>query len=140
MSNAEVSMISLQEESMKKRSKIDFSKLQFTDNEKFIIRKEVELVREKYPNYIPIVVRCKNNSINISKKKYLVGGEITIGQFLFILRKKLTNVNSSEALYLFVNNTLPSSNTNLSVIYNEKRDLETEMLFVTICKENTFGN
>lgn len=39
MSNAEVSMLSIQEGSIRKRSQIDFSKKEFTDNEKYVIKK-----------------------------------------------------------------------------------------------------
>ena len=119
---------------------IDYTKKEFTEEEKCIIRNEIEVIKEKYPNYIPIVVRVHNDkSIKLTKFKFLVGGEITLGQFLSILRKKITNIKSTESIYLLINNTLIPITLTLSMIYKEKRDHETDMLYITICKENTFG-
>ena len=81
----DLNMITLQQSNIKKQSKIDFTKTTFTDEEKTIIRKEVDLIKEKYPTYIPIVVRARGD-IKLQKNKFLVGGEITLGQFLMILR------------------------------------------------------
>jgi hypothetical protein len=138
---AEVSMITLQQASIniRKKSVIDFNKLDFTDEENTIIRKEVEVIKEKYPNYIPIIVRPNDNKIKLLKSKFLVGGDITIGQFLCILRKKMENLKSSEAIYLFINNNLPTSTSLLSTVYAERQDKNTGMLYITVCKENTFG-
>lgn len=140
MSNTNDScMISLQQSNIKKTIAIDFTKSKFNDHEKQIIKKEVELIREKYPNYIPILVRSKDNKLQLNKNKYLVGGEITVGQFMFILRKKIPLLKSEEAIYLFIDNTIPLSSCSLNSIYESKKDIETGMLFITVCKENTFG-
>ena len=138
---ADVSMITLQQANinLRKKSVIDFNKLIFTDEENTIIRKEVDVIKEKYPNYIPIVVRPNDNKIRLIKCKFLVGGDITIGQFLSILRRKMENLKSSEAIYLFINNNLPTATSFLSTIYAENQDKNTGMLYITVCKENTFG-
>ena len=138
MEAADLNMITLQEASIKKRSPIDFTKATFSEQEKFIISKEVELIKDKYPNYVPILVRTRGD-LKISKVKFLVGGEITVGQFMFILRKKMNSLRSTEGLFLFINNTLPVSSRNLLSIYNEQKDKELNMLIITVCKENTFG-
>jgi hypothetical protein len=123
-----------------KKSKIDYNKEKFTDQEKIIIKKEVNIIRSKYPGYIPVIVRTKDKSnIKLNKIKYLIGEEITIAQFLSIIRKKIKNFNKSESLFLFINNTLPIQTKSLGLIYNESKDIHTDMLFVTLCKENTFG-
>jgi GABA(A) receptor-associated protein len=137
----DVNMITLQQSNIKKPSKIDYTKESFTDDEKMIIKKEVEVIREKYPNYIPIVVRTKGkDDYKLIKRKFLVSGDITVGQFYTILRKKMHLLKASEALFVFVNNAIPSSSLLLSCLYASEKDIETQMLFVTICKENTFGN
>jgi hypothetical protein len=120
---------------------IDYTKTNFTEEEKYIIRNEVEIIKQKYPNYIPIIVRLHNNdkTIKLTKSKFLVTNEITLAQFLSILRKKITNVKSTESLFLLINNTLMPITLNLSSIYKEKKDKDTNMLFITVCKENTFG-
>ncbi len=131
-------MITLQQSNIKKQSKIDFTKTIFTDEEKTIIRKEVDLIKEKYPNYIPIVVRSRGD-IKLMKNKFLVGGEITLGQFLMILRRKIGVLKQSDAVFLFINNSLPPSSMYLSSIYANQKDIDTNMLFVMVSKENTFG-
>jgi hypothetical protein len=137
---ADMSMITLQQANLRKKSIVDFRKLNFTNEEKIIIRKEVEVIKEKYPNYIPIIVRPKDDNIKLIKCKFLVGGDITVGQFLSILRKKMENLKSSEAIYLFINNnTLPSATNFISSIYATHHDKDTGMLYITVCKENTFG-
>jgi GABA(A) receptor-associated protein len=134
----DLNMITLQQSNIKKQSKIDFTKTTFTDEEKTIIRKEVDLIREKYPTYIPIVVRSRGD-IKLQKNKFLVGGEITLGQFLMILRRKIGVLKQSDAVFLFINNSLPPSSMYLSSIYASQKDIDTNMLFVTVSKENTFG-
>lgn len=137
--NVDINMISLVDNIKTKKISVDFSKKQFTKQEKELIRKEVEVVKEKYPNYIPIIVRPKSDEIKMSRYKFLVGGEITIGQFLSIIRKKMQNIKSSEAIFLLVNNILAPSTQLLSMVYREQCDSETNMLFFTLCKESTFG-
>lgn len=134
----DLNMITLQQSNIKKQSKIDFTKTIFTDEEKTIIRKEVDLIKEKYPNHIPIVVRGRGD-IKLQKNKFLVGGEITLGQFLMILRRKIGVLKQSDAVFLFVNNSLPPSSMYLSSIYANQKDIDTNMLFITVSKENTFG-
>jgi GABA(A) receptor-associated protein len=137
----DVNMITLQQSNIKKPSKIDYTKEKFNDEEKMIIRKEIEVIKEKYPNYIPIIIRTKgDHDYKLTKRKFLVGGDVTVGQFIMILRKKMHLLKATEALFIFVNNTIPPSSLLLSSLYANEKDIETQMLFITICKENTFGS
>jgi GABA(A) receptor-associated protein len=136
---ADVSMITLQQANIKKMHKIDFTKTSFTDEEKVMIRKEVELLKEKYPNYIPIIVRSRDKKIVLRKQKFLVGGDITFGQFMSIIRKKMESLKPSEAIFVFINNAIPPASNFLSVVYSQNKDVETNMLYMDVCKENTFG-
>jgi len=138
----DLSLIGLKESEpdIKKKSKIDYNKNEFTDQEKLAIKKEVDIIKTKYPDYIPIILRTKSKSnIKLNKIKYLVGEEITVAQFLSIIRKKIHNFNKSDSIFLFINNTLPIQQNTLGNLYNQYKDTETNMLFVTVCKENTFG-
>lgn len=121
-------------------SKIDYTKQNFTQKEIDSIKSEVDILKKKYPKNIPIIVICKDDLI-LKKQKYLVNEDITLGQFIFTLRKRiLNNIKSSEAIYLFTNNnTIPASSEILSIIYSQHKDQRTGMLYLTICKENTFG-
>jgi GABA(A) receptor-associated protein len=117
---------------------IDYKKTSFTDDEISIIKREVEIVRHKYPHYIPIVVRSKDG-LQLSKSKFLVTGDVTVGEFIYILRKKLEALDSSQGLFLFINNQLPPSEMEMSLLYASEKDPQTGMLFITVCKENVFG-
>jgi hypothetical protein len=138
----DLSLIGLKESEpdIKRKSKIDYNKTVFTDEEKIAIKKEVDIIKTKYPDYIPIILRTKSKSnIQLNKIKYLVGEDITVVQFLSIIRKKIHNFNKSDSIFLFINNSLPVQHNTLGNLYKLYKDAETHMLFVTVCKENTFG-
>jgi len=125
---------------MTERKVVDYSKFEFSPAEKEIIRKEVELIKHKYPDYIPIVVRTKDTSLQLSKNKFLVTGDVTIGQFLHIIRRRLDKrLSSTQALFIFANNCIPPTSNLLSTVYISDADKDTGMLFLTVCSENTFG-
>lgn len=119
---------------------IDYNKTSFDENELTLIRREVDVVRLKYPTYVPIVVRCKDKRINLIKNKFLVNGDITVGQLMYVIRKKIASKHGAEtALFLFINNTLPTASTVVSSLYDSHHDEQTGMLFITLCQESTFG-
>jgi GABA(A) receptor-associated protein len=93
----------------------------------------------KYPDRIPIIVENKKNSSLpiIDKHKFLTPSELTFGQFIYVIRKRLV-LKPEKALFLFVNNTLIPGSKLLKSVYNEHKD-EDGFLYVTICSENTFG-
>ena len=113
----------------------------YKDNHSFEERKtEAQRIRCKYPNRIPVIVNrgkdCKLDDID--KKKYLVPTDITLGQFIFIIRKKI-KLSAEEGLYLFINNdVLGTPSTVMSEVYNNYKD-EDDFLYITYHSENTFG-
>jgi microtubule-associated protein 1 light chain len=124
-----------------KKVKIDYTKTNFTEEEKISIRNEVDIIKQQYPGYIPIIVRTRKNDkgIVLTKSKFLVTNEITLAQFLIILRKKISDIKSTESIFLLIDNTMVPVTLTMASIYKEKRDNDTNMLFITVCKENTFG-
>ena len=124
-----------------KKVKIDYTKTTFTKEEKISIRNEVDVIKQQYPGYIPIIVRTRKNDkgIVLTKSKFLVTNEITLAQFLVILRKKISDINSTESIFLLIDNTMAPVTLTMASIYKEKKDKDTDMLFITVCKENTFG-
>ena len=93
----------------------------------------------KYPGRIPVIVeRSRNCELpDISKKKYLVPRDLTMSQFIYIIRKRI-QLKSSESLFLMINNQLCPSNKSLSEIYEKMADKD-GFLYVTYTSENTFG-
>jgi GABA(A) receptor-associated protein len=101
---------------------------------------EVLRVREKYPDRIPIIVEKSKYSKAplIDKNKYLVPCELTVGQFIYVIRKRMS-LKSYEALFLFINGTIPSTSQFMSVLYDLYKDND-GFLYINYSFENTFGN
>lgn len=97
-------------------------------------------IKQKYPDRLPIYISknpgCKDLP-DIKKKKYIVPHDLTLGQFLFIIRKTI-ELPPENALFLFVNNILPPTAALLSQIYKENVD-EDGFLYIIYSGENTFG-
>lgn len=125
---------------MSERKAIDYAKTKFTKDEISEMRAEVGMIKQKHPGHIPVVVLAKDKRINLTKHKFLVKSDVTVGQFMFILRKKIEgDVASTESLFLFANNTLPVTSQLMSELYHLYQDKDTGLLFLQMCKENTFG-
>ena len=71
---------------------------------------EAEKIRNKYPERIPVVVeKVPNSQIpEIDKRKFLVPNDISVAQFMWIIRKRI-QLASEKAIFLFVNKTIPQS-------------------------------
>lgn len=54
-------------------------------------KKESTNIRKKYPQSIPIIVeKAKNSKVqDIDKKKFLAAHDLSLGQFQFIIRKRI---------------------------------------------------
>ncbi|KAB5560404.1 hypothetical protein DKX38_005361 [Salix brachista] len=100
---------------------------------------EASRIREKYPDRVPVIVeRAERSDIpDIDKKKYLVPADLTVGQFVYVVRKRI-KLSPEKAIFVFVKNTLPSTASLMSAIYEENKD-EDGFLYMTYSGENTFG-
>ncbi|KAL4592472.1 hypothetical protein LXL04_005468 [Taraxacum kok-saghyz] len=69
---------------------------------------EAARIREKYPDRIPVIVEKGERSDvpNIDKKKYLVPADLTVGQFVYVIRKRI-KLSAEKAIFIFVDNALP---------------------------------
>uniref|UniRef100_A0A2P2PQ22 Autophagy-related protein n=1 Tax=Rhizophora mucronata TaxID=61149 RepID=A0A2P2PQ22_RHIMU len=102
-------------------------------------RAEAGRIKERYPDRIPVIVEkaARSDMPNIDKKKYLVPADLTVGQFVYVIRKRI-NLSEEKAIFIFVGNVLPSTGAIMSTIYDENKD-EDGFLYVTYSGENTFG-
>eukprot|EP00249_Psilotum_nudum_P018112 c26643_g3_i2 orf=483-860(+) len=100
---------------------------------------EAARIRDKYPDRIPVIVeRAEKSDIpDIDKKKFLVPADLTVGQFVYVIRKRI-KLSPEKAIFIFVKETLPPTAAMISAIYEEHRD-EDGFLYVTYSGENTFG-
>ncbi|KAL8226475.1 hypothetical protein R6Q57_016307 [Mikania cordata] len=69
---------------------------------------EAARIREKYPDRIPVIVEKTERSDmpDIDKKKYLVPADLTVGQFVYVVRKRI-KLTAEKAIFIFVKNILP---------------------------------
>ena len=103
-------------------------------------KKESERIIQKYTDKIPIICEKYKNDKSLhqlDKNKFLAGHDMSMGQFVYVIRKRL-KLKQSEAIFLFVNNTLIPSGELLQKVYQENK-AEDGFLYVYFSMENTFG-
>jgi GABA(A) receptor-associated protein len=108
----------------------------------FSIRaKEAKRIMKKYPDRIPVICERATNSdvAKIDKKKYLVPSDLTIGQFVFVIRKRI-KLNPAQAIFLFIGSqcVIPPTANLMSIVYAEHKDKD-GYLYIKYSGENTFG-
>ena len=97
-------------------------------------------VLTKYPDRIPII--CEKNAATkdiaqIDKIKYLVPMDMTCGQFMFTIRKRL-KLPPEKAIFILVNGVIPPVSEPMYTIYNKHKSSD-NFLYITYVSENVFG-
>ncbi|NDB84184.1 MAG: hypothetical protein EB127_15930 [Alphaproteobacteria bacterium] len=94
----------------------------------------------KYPDRIPIIIE-KHKSCEymnqLKSSKYLVPKEMTMGQFIVMIRSKI-KLEPSTGMFVFVNNLLVPNSCCIDSLYNEHKD-DDGFLYMKYSTENTFG-
>jgi GABA(A) receptor-associated protein len=101
---------------------------------------ESNRVLSKYPDRLPIFCEKLNGQLDlpdIDKNKYLVPYDITLGQFMYIIRQRL-KLHPDEAMFLFVNNKMMSISQTIMNVYYYEKDPD-GFLYIKYSKESTFG-
>ncbi|KAH3501219.1 ubiquitin-like protein atg8 [Aspergillus fumigatus] len=104
----------------------------FKDEHPFEKRKaEAERIRQKYADRIPVICEKveKSDIATIDKKKYLVPADLTVGQFVYVIRKRI-KLSPEKAIFIFVDEVLPPTAALMSSIYEEHKD-EDGFLYIT---------
>jgi len=102
--------------------------------------KEAGKMKIKHPNRCPIIVgKMDTDKItpNIEQNKYLVPFDLTMAQFIYIIRKNI-KLSSEQALFLFINNHVVTPQSLIGTIHEEYKH-EDGFLYVVYAGENTFG-
>jgi GABA(A) receptor-associated protein len=99
-------------------------------------REEYERINLKYPNHIPVIV-LSSPDLKLDKHKFLLKPEMSIGQFMYTLRKRI-KLEEHEALFLFTNNKILPVSQLISVAYRDCKDKSGFIMF-DLSKESTFG-
>jgi len=101
---------------------------------------EAERILSKYPVRLPVIVEKAANSDvpDIDKKKFLVPSDLSVGQFVYVIRKRI-KLTPEKAIFLFVNGSLPNTAALMKTVYEDNKD-EDKFLYVTYSGENSFGH
>ena len=101
---------------------------------------ESNRVMKNYPDRLPIICEKSNKAkmSEIDKTKYLVPSDLTVGQFIFVIRRRLS-LTAEEAIYLFIDGIIPPSAELMSNLYDRKKDVD-GFLYILYANENTFGS
>ena len=103
-------------------------------------QQEARRILSKYPDRLPVIVEKAPNSDvpDIDKKKFLVPADLTVGQFVYVIRKRI-KLTPEKSIFLFVKGNLPNTASLMKTIYEDSKD-EDEFLYVQYSGENSFGN
>lgn len=113
--------------------------VKFTSDSVVKRRKSFESITLKYPNRVPVLVeRGTMDSPEIDKNKFLVPKNITLADFMTIIRSRI-KMDSTQSLYFMVNGVMPRATDYMDILYNKHKNIDDGFLYITYCIENTFG-
>ncbi len=102
---------------------------------------EADRLRERFPGRIPVLVLRHRGAApdvpRLPKSKFLVPRDLSIGQFIYVVRHQM-KMASEKALFIFVGNTLPTTGTIMSEVYEQFKSPD-GFLRVVYTSESTFG-
>lgn len=103
--------------------------------------REVEAIRHRFPNKVPLYVTryVRDREVPVlGRTKFLVPQELTMSQFLYIIRTKM-KLRDSQALYLLVNDkVLASHSMTMAQAYQQFRSHD-GYLHITYAAQQVFG-
>jgi len=128
---------SKRESSNKGKSKTKPFKERFTLTER---QERCRTIRNKFPTRIPVIVEKMTGSDvpDLDKFQFLVPADLTMGQFGYVIRKRLT-LSQEKAIFLFCKNSIAPTASLMSAVYDRYRDKQDGMLYIIYAGENTFG-
>lgn len=100
-------------------------------------KSESSKILQKYHSRVPIIVSHNDKEFYLDKFKYLVPSDLTVGQFIYILRQRI-QLDSVKSIFIFVEKTIPPTHAVISDIYSKYHNND-GFLYFTIKGENTFG-
>ena len=100
---------------------------------------ESKRIRTKYPDRIPVIMERHPSSTmsSLAQTKFLVPSNLLVSQLIYVVRRRV-KLNPNEALFIFVNDTLPSSSMDVLSLYNTQAHPD-GFLYIVYSNENTFG-
>ena len=99
---------------------------------------KVNNMRQKFPTKVPIVIIFSKDFNHCTDKQFLIDSQMTLGNFICILRKQHIQLKPSEAIFCLINNILPPITELIVTLYTSYASSD-GILYIHIKKESTFG-
>lgn len=118
---------------------------QFKNDVKARRRRQLcDKIRGQYPSRVPVIVALQKRRsclFRLSKEKYLVPDDMTMGAFIHETRKHIEGeFRPSTSLFAFVGSgVLPPMSYTVNAMWEKHRDVEDGFLYITLTEENVFG-
>jgi GABA(A) receptor-associated protein len=103
-------------------------------------KKESDEILHKYSDRICVYLEKQESCDTLpplDKNKYLVPNGISVGQFIYVIRKRIS-LTKEQAIFLFANSTVLSGTTRMIEI-NDKHKNNDGFLYLKYAGENCFG-
>jgi len=98
-------------------------------------------ILSRFPYRVPVVcekhMSPHGHTPTLDKKMYLVPRELNMGQFVYVIRKRM-KLQPEEAIFLCIGTTISSSGAYIGNMYDQYCDAD-GFLYITYTTENTFG-
>ena len=99
---------------------------------------ESSKIRMRHRNSGPVIVEPHDDRTpTIDRCKFLVPWDLTYGQFLYVIRKRV-GIAPDQSLFMFCNRSLPAHQDTIRSLHRTYGD-EDGFLYFTYALENTFG-
>jgi GABA(A) receptor-associated protein len=113
----------------------------FKDAQSFERRAAESLrIKGKFPGKIPVIVergKTSEDIPDIDNCKFLVPADLTVGQFIYTIRKRMM-LPPEKALFVFVGSMLPPTGALMKEVYAQFMDRD-GFLYIQYRGENVFG-
>ena len=100
-----------------------------------------ERIMKQHPDRIPVVVECSEQLQRehpLNKNKFAVPYDLTLAQFLFVIRKHM-KLKPEYALFAFINNRLHPTTAPIGAIYVQEKT-DDGFMYIDVFQESTFGS
>jgi GABA(A) receptor-associated protein len=98
-------------------------------------------MRERYPGRVCVFITKEKSCKlpDITKRKYLVPSDLSVGQLIHVIRKRAT-ISATDAIFLFTErNIAPPTTMSVAQLYKEAANAD-GFLYLSYNTEATFGN
>ena len=104
---------------------------------------ESQRILGKYPDRVPLVCERHRSeradmATEIDKNKFLVPVDMNLGQFVFVIRKRI-KIGADRGLYLFIHGTIPPTHASILDLYHQHKHTD-GFLYIHYATEATFGS